>query len=76
MTYLDDAVDRYARDHTTALPPALAAVAAATRRATPTPQMMGGLADKFNEIQEHIVAKSRNESTRYIITQAYWEVQR
>ena len=43
MAYIDDAVDRYALDHTTALDPALAEVAAATRRDTPSPGMMGGI---------------------------------
>jgi caffeoyl-CoA O-methyltransferase len=45
MVMLDDAVDRYALDHTTALDPALAAVATATQRDMPNPGMMGGLAE-------------------------------
>lgn len=45
MAMLDDAVDRYALDHTTALDPALGAVAAATTRDMPYPGMMGGLVE-------------------------------
>jgi caffeoyl-CoA O-methyltransferase len=45
MAMLEDAVERYALDHTTALHPALASVAQATRRDMPYPGMMGGLAE-------------------------------
>jgi caffeoyl-CoA O-methyltransferase len=43
MEIVDDAVERYAADHTTPPPPALAALAQATRERMASPQMMSGL---------------------------------
>ncbi len=45
MSFVDETVERYADAHTSPLDPALAAVADATRRDTPSPGMMGGLAE-------------------------------